>query len=372
MVNNLAEQDRAMKNERRSQWLSMNHSPAGDVLASLGADMGGLQGQGAPNPAAAVLASTIGAQDSGGLDDALLKRLAEVAIRRVARKRGVAVETPNCETEGKEVTVSVTYVDDGRVLDGPDALSEAFQHAIATEIALKGHEMDVKIVLRRSKDGEVDVVSGAAEEMFACEVCDGLVSENDSTCPHCGAVFEEEDDQDEPAALPLKAAHPVPLAVAPPVQAVAVHPARAKVVLPDRRRAAHLARAKEAPPVQAVAVHPGQRRAVHLAPARAVLPGRRRAVRLAPARAVLPGRRRAVRLAPARAVLPGQRKAAHLAQAKAVLPVRAKVAHPRAAPAVARRRAVQAEVLERAAPLAALQKALAVVLPVAEQRRNRC
>ena len=140
--------------------------------------------------------------------------------------------------------------------------------------------------------------------------------------------------------LPLKAAHPVPLAVAPPVQAVAVHPARAKVVLPDRRRAAHLARAKEALPVQAVAVHPGQRRAVHLAPARAVLPG--------------------------------QRKAAHLAQAKAVLPVRAKVAHPRAAPAVARRRAVQAEVLERAAPLAALQKALAVVLPVAEQRRNRC
>ena len=200
MVNNLAEQDRAMKNERRSQWLSMNHSPAGDVLASLGADMGGLQGQGAPNPAAAVLASTIGAQDSGGLDDALLKRLAEVAIRRVARKRGVAVETPSCETEGNEVTVSVTYVDDGRVLDGPDALSEAFQHAIATEIALKGHEMDVKIVLRRSKDGEVDVVSGAAEEMFACEVCDGLVSENDSICPHCGAVFEEEDDEDEPEA----------------------------------------------------------------------------------------------------------------------------------------------------------------------------
>ena len=215
MVNSLAEQDRAMKNERRSQWLSMNHSPAGDVLASLGADMGGLQGQGAPNPAAAVLASTIGAQDSGGLDDALLKRLAEVAIRRVARKRGVAVETPNCETEGKEVTVSVTYVDDGRVLDGPDALSEAFQHAIATEIALKGHEMDVKIVLRRSKDGEVDVVSGAAEEMFACEVCDGLVSENDSTCPHCGAVFEEEDDQDERAA-PAQGGPPGPSRGGPP------------------------------------------------------------------------------------------------------------------------------------------------------------
>ena len=210
MVNNLAEQDRAMKNERRSQWLSMNHSPAGDVLASLGADMGGLQGQGAPNPAAAVLASTIGAQDSGGLDDALLKRLAEVAIRRVARKRGVAVETPNCETEDQEVTVTVTYVDDGRVLDGPDALSEAFQHAIATEIALKGHEMDVKIVLRRSKDGEVDVVSGVEEEMFACEVCDGLVSENDSTCPHCGAVFEEEDEGGAEDVAPAQRGPPGP------------------------------------------------------------------------------------------------------------------------------------------------------------------
>ena len=218
MVNHLAEQDRAMKNERRSQWLSMNHSPAGDVLASLGADMGGLQGQGAPNPAAAVLASTIGAQDAGGLDDALLKRLAEVAIRRVARKRGVAVETPSCETEGKEVTVTVTYVDDGRVLDGPDALSEAFQHAIATEIALKGHEMEVNILLRRSKDGAVDVVSGAQEEMFACEVCDGLVSENDSTCPHCGAVFEEEDDvaEDVSEPAPSRSGPPGPSRSGPP------------------------------------------------------------------------------------------------------------------------------------------------------------
>ncbi|HIH53862.1 MAG TPA: zinc-ribbon domain-containing protein, partial [Candidatus Poseidoniaceae archaeon] len=218
MVNHIAEQDRAMKNERRSQWLSMNHSPAGDVLASLGADVGGLQGQGAPNPAAAVLASTIGAQDSGGLDDALLKRLAEVAVRRVARKRGVAVETPACETEGKEVTVTVTYVDDGRVLDGPEALSEAFQHAIATEIALKGHEMDVNMVLRRSKDGAVDVVSGAQEEMFACEVCDGLVSESDSICPHCGAVFEEEDEMDadvsEPA--PSRSSPPGPSRSGPP------------------------------------------------------------------------------------------------------------------------------------------------------------
>ena len=114
--------------------------------------------------------------------------------------------------------VTVTYADDGRVLDGPDALSEAFQHAIATEIALKGHEMEVNILLRRSKDGAVDVVSGAQEEMFACEVCDGLVSENDSTCPHCGAVFEEEDDvaEDVSEPAPSRSGPPGPSRSGPP------------------------------------------------------------------------------------------------------------------------------------------------------------
>ena len=196
IVNHLAEQDRVMKNERRSQWLSMNHTPAGEVLASLGADVGNLQGAGGLNPAAAVLASTIGAGDGAGLDEALIGRLAEVAVRRVARKRGVAVDTPNCGIEGSTATVTVTYTDDGRVLDTPDALREAFEHAIRTEIALKGHEVTVAVVLRRSKDGETETVTGGEEEMFACEVCDGLVSENDPTCPHCGAVFEEEEAEE--------------------------------------------------------------------------------------------------------------------------------------------------------------------------------
>jgi RNA polymerase subunit RPABC4/transcription elongation factor Spt4 len=197
MVNHLAEQDRAMKNERRSQWLSMNHSPAGEVLASLGADVGALQGQGSLDPAAALLANTIGGAPSAALDEALLNRLAEVAVRRVARKRGVAVETPSCAVNGKSATVTVTYTDDGRVLDTPEALGEAFEHAIRTELALKGHELLLTMVLRRSKDGETEVVGSDGEEMFACEVCDGLVSESDPTCPHCGAVFEEDDEVDE-------------------------------------------------------------------------------------------------------------------------------------------------------------------------------
>ena len=34
------------------------------------------------------------------------------------------------------------------------------------------------------------------EEMFACEVCDGLVKESDPKCPHCGAVFEDEEEEE--------------------------------------------------------------------------------------------------------------------------------------------------------------------------------
>ena len=307
MVNNLAEQDRAMKNERRSQWLSMNHSPAGDVLASLGADMGGLQGQGAPNPAAAVLASTIGAQDSGGLDDALLKRLAEVAIRRVARKRGVAVETPNCETEGKEVTVSVTYVDDGRVLDGPDALSEAFQHAIATEIALKGHEMDVKIVLRRSKDGEVDVVSGAAEEMFACEVCDGLVSENDSTCPHCGAVFEEEDDQDEPAA-PAQGGPPGPSRGGPPGPSRGGPPGPSKGGPPGPKKGGPPGPSKGGPPGPSRGGPPGPKKGGPPGPSKGGPPGPKKGGPPGPSKGGPPGPKKGGPPGPSKGGPPGPSK----------------------------------------------------------------
>ena len=57
------------------------------------------------------------------------------------------------------------------------------------------------INLYRSKDGEIENLSDEEEEeeMFACEICDGLVKESDNECPHCGAIFEdEEDDEPEP------------------------------------------------------------------------------------------------------------------------------------------------------------------------------
>ena len=154
------------------------------------------------------MANAIGSGKDDSGNDALFKRMSEVAVRRVARKRGVAVDTPQTKFEGGVLTVNVTYIDDGRVLDTPEDLSSAFEHAISTEVALKGLDAVVEINLFRSKDGAVEKIGAESdapaeesdEEMFACEVCDGLVKESDSECPHCGALFEEEDE--EPVSAP--------------------------------------------------------------------------------------------------------------------------------------------------------------------------
>ena len=209
MVNRIAEAERTVKNERRSHWLQMNQESAANVLSSIGGELPShLQSTGNDSGAAEFLASAIGTGKDDSGNEALFRRMSEVAVRRVARKRGVAVETPQIKSEGGILTVNVTYVDDGRVLDTPDDLSSAFEHAISTEVALKGMDVSVVIALFRSKDGAISKVVGGVEEaaeeesdeeMFACEVCDGLVKESDNECPHCGAVFEEED---EPVASP--------------------------------------------------------------------------------------------------------------------------------------------------------------------------
>ena len=196
MVNRLAEAEKAMKTERRSQWLNMNQTSASNVLSSLGADLPPHL-RGSENPAQDILSGALGTQ-SEAPNDAFLRRMCEVAVRRVARKRGVAVETPQAKLEGDMLSVNITYVDDGRVLDTPDALKQAFEHAIQTEVALKGFEYLVEINLFRSKDGEVENLSEDSEddeEMFACEICEGLVKESDNACPHCGAIFEEEEEE---------------------------------------------------------------------------------------------------------------------------------------------------------------------------------
>jgi len=204
MVNRLAEAERAVKDERRSQWLSMNQSPASNVLANLG---GGelpahlRAGGDAANPAAEIMAGTLGGSKADAPNDALLRRISEVAIRRVARKRGVAVEAPQCKLEGDTFQVNVTYVDDGRVLDTPEDLTQAFENAIQTEMALKGYDLSCAVTMFRSKDGKTEKLGEEEpeEDMFACEICEGLVKESDSTCPHCGAMFEDEEEEEAPS-----------------------------------------------------------------------------------------------------------------------------------------------------------------------------
>ena len=150
--------------------------------------------------------------------------MSEVAVRRVARKRGVAVETPQIKEENGILTVNVTYVDDGRVLDTPDDLSTAFEHAISTEVALKGLDAVVEINLFRSKDGSVEKIGSedvaaepeSNEEMFACEVCDGLVKESDNECPHCGAMFEDEEEEPLQKGPPTRGGPPGPSRGGPP------------------------------------------------------------------------------------------------------------------------------------------------------------
>ncbi len=220
MVNRLAEAERAVKDERRNQWLSMNQSPASSVLANLG---GGelpahLRGGGeAANPAADIMAGALGAPSSDAPSEALLRRISEVAVRRVARKRGVAVEAPQSKLSGDMFDVNITYVDDGRVLDTPEDLTQAFEHAIQTELALKGFDLSCNITMFRSKDGKTEKIGEeeAEEDMFACEICDGLVKESDPVCPHCGAMFEEEEDEAEQAP-PSKSGPPGPKKGGPP------------------------------------------------------------------------------------------------------------------------------------------------------------
>ena len=199
-VNRLAEAEKAMKNERRSQWLNMNQTSASNVLSNLGADLPPhLRVNG--NPAQDILSGALGSNNEAP-NDAFLRRMCEVAVRRVARKRGVAVESPQAKLEDDILSVNITYVDDGRVLDTPEDLKQAFEHAIQTEVALKGFEYLAEINLFRSKDGEVENLSGNSsdddEEMFACEICEGLVKESDSSCPHCGAIFEDDEEDEEP------------------------------------------------------------------------------------------------------------------------------------------------------------------------------
>ena len=196
MVNRIAQAEKAMKSERRNQWLNMNQTSASNVLSSLEQICQHIFAMSQVLLKKFYLVR-LGVQKDAP-NEAFLRRMCEVAVRRVARKRGVAVEAPQAKLDDDVLNVNITYIDDGRVLDTPEDLSQASEHAIQTEVALKGFDYIAEINLYRSKDGEIENLSEDEEdeEMFACEICDGLVKESDSKCPTCGALFEDDEDEE--------------------------------------------------------------------------------------------------------------------------------------------------------------------------------
>ena len=202
VVNRIHEAERNLKDVRRDQWLEMNRASASNVLASIGSELPSHLAE-VSNPAAKALADRLSTPNpaASGPDPALMQRMAEVAVRRVARKRGVTVETPSARIEGENATVTVTYIDDGRVLDDPETLRSAFERAVTTELALKGMDVTVSIDLSRQKDGAVESLGSAEDEdveMYACDACNGLVKATDPSCPHCGAIFDDGEEEQQP------------------------------------------------------------------------------------------------------------------------------------------------------------------------------
>jgi len=223
VVDHIVESERAEKAGARNEWLAMNQKTASGVLA-------GLAGGEVPDHLATSSGSAKFLDDGQdiGLEKkrvksnqpspSLLRRMAEVATRRVARKRGVAVESPQVAmTDDDTIQVNVTYIDDGRVLDTPPDLSNAFEHAIATELALKGFDIGIEIALFRSMDGKIELVWGESagaeeeeeveedEDLFACDDCGHYpIRESDSSCAGCGAQFVDDDDFDETPSAPSR------------------------------------------------------------------------------------------------------------------------------------------------------------------------
>ncbi len=222
VVDHIVEAERAEKAGARNEWLAMNQKTASGVLAGLaGGEVPEHLSSSSGNARFLDDGQDIGLEKkrakSNQPSPSLLRRMAEVAARRVARKRGVAVESPQVAmTEDDTVQVNVTYIDDGRVLDTPPDLSNAFEHAIATELALKGFDIGIEIALFRSMDGNIELVWGEAagtddvdsdEEQFACDDCGHYpILESDSSCPGCGAQFVDDDgdDWDETPATPTR------------------------------------------------------------------------------------------------------------------------------------------------------------------------
>ena len=136
--------EKEIKEEQRNKWLQMNET-ASNLLSQVNSDLPShlKPNDGKTSAASNFLKQTLGDEgEDGDLPDAsLLRRMTEVAVRRVARKRGVAVESPQSKIVDDVAQVNITFIDDGRVLDTPMDLANAFKRQIDTELSLKGFEM---------------------------------------------------------------------------------------------------------------------------------------------------------------------------------------------------------------------------------------
>lgn len=214
VVDAIQNAEKVKKADARSAWLSMNQAAANEFLDKIDPGMPAHLREEKTSQSATRFLDEPDQVESVAPTSApsltLLRRMAEVAVRRVARKRGVAVDAPQVALKDGIVRINVTYIDDGRVLDNPSDLSNAFIHAIDTEMRLKGYDLVSQFSLFRSREGEVDHVWGELEDepeedagdLFACEACGHYpVREDAPSCPSCGAEFFDEDEE-EPEPMP--------------------------------------------------------------------------------------------------------------------------------------------------------------------------
>jgi RNA polymerase subunit RPABC4/transcription elongation factor Spt4 len=208
VVDAMQHAERAKKADARSAWLSMNEEAANQFLGQIDPGLPSHLQDGmastSPTRALDVETESVDEPASAAPSLTLLRRMAEIAVRRVARKRGVAVEAPQVGLNDGIIKINVTFNDDGRVLDSPSELSNAFTHAIDTEMRLKGYDLVTQFALFRSQEGDVELVWGdvddepeSNEELFACEACGHYpIHDDDLSCPSCSAEFSDADEDE--------------------------------------------------------------------------------------------------------------------------------------------------------------------------------
>ena len=146
--------DREVKGRQRQAWLEMNQENTGTVTQQA------VTAELPPHLREEPTAVSAPAAPVDTPDPALFRRMTEVAMRRVARKRGISVEAPQVKDSDGIFMVNLTYNDDGRVLDTPDELMDAFDHAITTEASLKGYDVVLEVNIFRNQDGTIEKVAG--------------------------------------------------------------------------------------------------------------------------------------------------------------------------------------------------------------------